>query len=112
MIWRTFRTEAYAKVILRRVVEFLGAPDDMPAGVAKRVGRQAGAARPRASRRNLHGDARAHYELVSAGVDITDADELALHEKAFAALSAAAWHGDAAKELIGKALGFWSRAGA
>lgn len=57
---------------------------------------------------NLHGDDRAHYELVSTGVDITDPDELALHDKAFGALRNAASYGDAAKELIRKASAFWS----
>ncbi|MFF4500197.1 hypothetical protein [Streptomyces sp. NPDC001401] len=41
-------------------------------------------------------------------MDITDADELALHGKAFNALDSAASYGDAAKELIGKALAFWN----
>jgi hypothetical protein len=40
MIWGTLQTEAYATEILRRVVEFLGIPDDVPAGVAKRMERQ------------------------------------------------------------------------
>ncbi|MFJ1872133.1 hypothetical protein [Streptomyces chartreusis] len=40
------------------------------------------------------------------------ARQLALHEMAFTALSASAGHGDAATELIGKTLGFWSRAAA
>ncbi|MBG0854951.1 DNA-binding protein [Streptomyces spinoverrucosus] len=40
MIWGTLQTEAYASVILRHVVEFLGVPDDVPAGVAKRMERQ------------------------------------------------------------------------
>ncbi|HEY8985880.1 MAG TPA: DUF5753 domain-containing protein [Streptomyces sp.] len=40
MIWGTFQTEEYATVILRQVVEFLGVPDDVPAGVAKRMERQ------------------------------------------------------------------------
>lgn len=33
MIWGTLQTEAYATVILRQVVNFLGVPDDVPAGV-------------------------------------------------------------------------------
>jgi len=41
-------------------------------------------------------------------VDINDPDELALHAKAFDALSSAACHGDAARGLITKALAFWS----
>jgi ribulose 1,5-bisphosphate carboxylase large subunit-like protein len=57
---------------------------------------------------NMHDDERAHYELVSTGVDITDPDELALHDKAFNALRNAACYGDDAKELISKALAFWS----
>lgn len=161
MIWGTFQTEEYAAVILRRVVEFLDVPDDVPAGVAKRMERQrvlydgehhyevilgeqalytnvGGAAVMRGQMErllrdidlpsltlgvlpaaaevsvvpmpgfNLHGDDRAHYELVSTGVDITDPGELALHEKAFNALSTAAYYEDAAKELISKALAFWS----
>ncbi|WP_217213952.1 hypothetical protein [Streptomyces sp. AC550_RSS872] len=58
----------------------------------------------------LHEDDRAHYELVSSGVDITDPDELALHEKAFNTLSGAAAYGGAAEELIRKTLAFWSDA--
>ncbi|MFD0003579.1 DUF5753 domain-containing protein [Streptomyces sp. NPDC127178] len=161
MIWGTFQTEAYATVILRQVVEFLGVPDDVPAGVAKRMERQqvlydaehhydvilgeqalytnvGGPVVMRGQMErllrdidlpsvtlgvlpttaevsvvpmpgfNLHGDDRAHYELVSTGVDITDPAELALHGKAFNALHNASCHGDAAKELIGKALAFWS----
>jgi hypothetical protein len=56
------------------------------------------------------GEDRAHYELVSCGVDITDAGELALHHKAFDALSGAACHGESARGLISKALAFWSNA--
>ncbi|MET7503478.1 DUF5753 domain-containing protein [Streptomyces microflavus] len=40
MIWGTLQTEAYASVILGQVVDFLGVPDDVPAGVAKRMQRQ------------------------------------------------------------------------
>lgn len=40
MIWGTLQTEAYATVILKQVVAFLGVPDDVPAGVAKRMERQ------------------------------------------------------------------------
>ncbi|MGW7230022.1 DUF5753 domain-containing protein [Streptomyces cyaneofuscatus] len=40
MIWGTLQTEAYATVILGQVVDFLGVPDDVPAGVAKRMRRQ------------------------------------------------------------------------
>ncbi|WP_329340236.1 Scr1 family TA system antitoxin-like transcriptional regulator [Streptomyces sp. NBC_01352] len=57
---------------------------------------------------NMYGD-RAHYELVSNSVDITDPDEVALHHKAFDAYSSAASHGDAARDLIAKALAFWNR---
>ncbi|MFF4039162.1 Scr1 family TA system antitoxin-like transcriptional regulator [Streptomyces sp. NPDC001816] len=58
---------------------------------------------------NMYDGGRVHYELVSSGVDITDTDELALHEKAFDALSSAASYGDAASRLISKALAFWSK---
>ncbi|MDT3396650.1 DUF5753 domain-containing protein [Streptomyces sp. B1866] len=40
MIWGTLQTEAYATVILTQVVDFLGVPNDVPAGVAKRMQRQ------------------------------------------------------------------------
>ena len=40
MIWGTLQTEAYATVILGQVVDFLGIPNDVPAGVAKRMRRQ------------------------------------------------------------------------
>jgi len=53
------------------------------------------------------GEDRARYELVSSGVDITDAGELALHHKAFDALSSAACHGDSARGLIEQGLAFW-----
>ncbi|MFG3250580.1 DUF5753 domain-containing protein [Streptomyces sp. NPDC048187] len=53
MIWGTLQTEAYATVILRQVVGFLGVPDDVPAGVAKRMERQ----------RVLH-DGDHHYDIV------------------------------------------------
>ncbi|WP_409470765.1 Scr1 family TA system antitoxin-like transcriptional regulator [Streptomyces sp. HC307] len=52
----------------------------------------------------MYDGGRAHYEPVSTSVDITDADEIALHDKAFSALSEAACYGDAAKDLITKAL--------
>ncbi|MFF3344933.1 DUF5753 domain-containing protein [Streptomyces sp. NPDC002779] len=159
MIWGTLQTEAYATVILRQVVEFLGVPDDVPAGVAKRMERQqvlydgehhydvilgeqalytnvggpevmhgqmerllrdsdlpslrlgvvpatAEVAVHPMPGFNIHGE-RAHYELVSAGVDITAPEELALHEKAFSALRDAASYEDAARELITKSLSFW-----
>lgn len=162
MIWGTLQTEAYASVILRRVVDFLGVPDDVPAGVAKRMERQqvlydgehrydvvigeqalytnvggGQVMREQLERLlremdlpsldlgilpataefdivpmpgfNMHED-RVHYELVSCGVDITDAGELALHRKAFDALSGAACYGDSARSLINKALAFWSNA--
>jgi hypothetical protein len=162
MIWGTLQTEAYATVILRRVVDFLDVPDDVPAGVAKRMERQqvlydgehryevvlgeqalytnVGGSRvmceqmerllrdidlpslelgilPAAAefgvvplpRFNMR-ENRVDYELVSCAVDITDAGELALHHKAFDAVSSAACYGDSAKELINKALAFWSKA--
>ncbi|MGW7819071.1 DUF5753 domain-containing protein [Streptomyces puniciscabiei] len=161
MIWGTLQTEAYASVILRKVVDFLGVPDDVAAGVAKRMERQqvlydgehhynvilgeqalyTNVGGPEVMRGqmerlvrdmelpsltlgilptaaevsvvpvpgfSLYDGGRAHYELVSAGVDITSPDELALHEKAFGALSSAAAYEDAAGELISKALTFWS----
>lgn len=161
MIWGTLQTEAYATVILRKVVDFLGVPDDVPAGVARRMERQqvlydgehrydvvlgeqalyTNIGGPEVMRGqmerllrdfdlpslrlgvlpstaevavipkpgfNMYGDGRVHYELVSTGVDITDPDELELHEKAFNALSDAAYYGDAGKGLISKALNFWS----
>ncbi|MFE3666212.1 DUF5753 domain-containing protein [Streptomyces sp. NPDC059164] len=40
MVWGTLQTEAYATVILGQVVDFLGVPDDVPAGVARRMQRQ------------------------------------------------------------------------
>ncbi|WP_172385613.1 DUF5753 domain-containing protein [Streptomyces sp. MNP-20] len=40
MIWGTVQTEAYATVILQQVVDFLGVPNDVAAGVAKRMERQ------------------------------------------------------------------------
>jgi len=162
MVWGTLQTEAYATVILRRVVEFLGVPDDVPAGVAKRMERQQvlydGEHRydvvlgEQALYTNVGGrpvmceqlerllremdlpslglgilpasaefgivpmpgfnmrEDRAHYELVSCGVDITDAGELVLHHKAFDALSGAAHYGDSARSLINKALAVWSSA--
>ncbi|WP_406445078.1 DUF5753 domain-containing protein [Streptomyces sp. NBC_01613] len=161
MIWGTLQTEAYATVILRRVVDFLDVPNDVPAGVAKRMERQQvlydgehhydvilgeqalytnvggpevmGGQMERILRDfdlpsltlgvlattaelsvvpmpgfNMHGGDRVHYELVSSGVDITDPDELALHDKAFTALSNAASYGDTAIDLINKALAFWN----
>ncbi|MFJ5302224.1 DUF5753 domain-containing protein [Streptomyces sp. NPDC088350] len=160
MIWGTLQTEAYATVILRRVVDFLGVPDDVAAGVAKRMERQQvlydGEHRydvvlgEQALYTNVGGgqvmreqlerllreidlpslelgilpatadfgivpmpgfnmrEDRVDYELVSCGVDITDAGELALHHKAFDALGGAAHYGDSARSLIGKALAFWS----
>ncbi|MFD8826856.1 DUF5753 domain-containing protein [Streptomyces sp. NPDC059605] len=166
MIWGTLQTEAYATVILGQVVEFLGTPNDVPAGVAKRMQRQQvlydgehhydvvlgeqalytniGGAEvmcgqierlidesglpslrlgilPRTARVDLfpvHGfniygtgnDTRAHVELVSSSMDVTEPGELALYEKAFAALSSAASYGDAAEELLRKAHTFWTDA--
>ncbi|KOG79165.1 MULTISPECIES: DUF5753 domain-containing protein [Streptomyces] len=40
MIWGTLQTEAYATVILGQVVDFLKIPDDVPAGVDRRMQRQ------------------------------------------------------------------------
>ncbi|CAL9465406.1 DUF5753 domain-containing protein [Streptomyces sp. enrichment culture] len=163
MIWGTLQTEAYATVVLRQVVDFLGVPDDVPAGVAKRMERQQvlhdgehrydvilgeqalytniGGPEVMAEQMerllrdielpslnlgilpataetgvlpmpgfNMFEGGRVHYELVSSGVDITDPVEIALHHKAFDAVSEAASYGGAAKELIGKALAFWNRA--
>lgn len=160
MIWGTLQTEAYATAILRQVVDFLGIPDDVPAGVAKRMERQqvlydgehqydvllgeqslyTNIGGPTVMRGqmerllrdidlpsltlgvlpttaevgvvpmpgfNMYDNSLAHYELVSTGVDITDPAELALHNKAFDALSQAACFGDPAKDLINKALVFW-----
>ncbi|GGY87413.1 MULTISPECIES: DUF5753 domain-containing protein [Streptomyces] len=53
MIWGTLQTEAYATVILEQVVRFLGVPDDVPAGVAKRMERQ----------RVLH-EGEHHYDVI------------------------------------------------
>jgi hypothetical protein len=161
MIWGTLQTEAYASAILRRVVTFLGVPDDVAAGVAKRMERQqvlydgehhydvilgeqalyTNVGGPEVMRGqmerllrdldlpslrlgilpattavdvvpmpgfNMYDGKRVHYELVSSGVDVTDPAEVALHEKAFAALSKVASYGDAAGELIREALAFWS----
>ncbi|GAA4030566.1 MULTISPECIES: Scr1 family TA system antitoxin-like transcriptional regulator [Streptomyces] len=162
MIWGTLQTEAYAALILRRVVDFMEVPDDVPAGVAKRMERQqvlydgehryevvlgeqalytnvGGSRVMREQMERLLRDIdlpslelgilpataefgvvplprfnmrenRVDYELVSCAVGITDADELALHQKAFDAVSSAACYGDSAKGLINKALAFWSNA--
>jgi hypothetical protein len=60
---------------------------------------------------NIYGDGdRAHVELVSSSVDITEQSELDLYNKAFAALSSAASYGDAAEELLKKAHSFWTNA--
>ncbi|MEX3099627.1 MULTISPECIES: DUF5753 domain-containing protein [unclassified Streptomyces] len=164
MVWGTLQTEAYATVILRQVVEFLGVPDDVAAGVAKRMERQGvlydgeheyevvlgeqalytnvGGAEvmrgqlerllrdmPLPSLRlgilpatsetgvipmpgfNMYDDSLVSYELVSTGVDITDPAELALHIKAFDAISRAAVYGGAAEALISGALTHWSGTG-
>jgi hypothetical protein len=161
MIWGTLQTEAYAAVILRKVVDFLDVPDDVPAGVAKRMERQqvlydgehhydvilgeqslytnvggpevmrgqlerlvreitlpslnlgilpatAEVGMVPASGFSIYDGKRVNYELVSTGVDITDPAELALHNKAFGLLSSAARYGADARELIEKALAFWS----
>ncbi|MFJ6566951.1 DUF5753 domain-containing protein [Streptomyces sp. NPDC091292] len=160
MIWGTLQTEAYATVILGQVVDFLGVPNDVPAGVAKRMRRQqvlydgehhyavvlgeqalyTNIGGPEVMREqldrilrdidlpsltlgiipatarvnmlpvhafNMHGE-QVHVELVSSGVDITDPGELALYRKAFDRLSEAALYGDKAKELLRKALAFWT----
>ncbi|MER8087260.1 DUF5753 domain-containing protein [Streptomyces sp. NPDC094048] len=165
MIWGTLQTEAYATVILGQVVEFLGIPNDVPAGVAKRMQRQqvlydgehhydvvlgeqalytnVGGPEvmrgqierlidetglpslrlgilPSTARMDLfpvHGfniygtgnDARAHVELVSSSVDVTEPSELALYGKAFALLRTAAVHGGDAKALLRKAHTHWRR---
>ncbi|MFF2467342.1 Scr1 family TA system antitoxin-like transcriptional regulator [Streptomyces mirabilis] len=130
-------------MILRQVVDFLRVPDDVPAGVAKRMERQqvlydgdhhfdvilgeqalyTNIGGPEVMREqmerllqdidlpslslgvlaaiaevsvipmpgfNMYDDVRVHYELVSTGVDVTEPDELALHDKAFNALSSVA----------------------
>ncbi|MFD7546763.1 DUF5753 domain-containing protein [Streptomyces sp. NPDC059816] len=162
MIWGTLQTEAYATVILGQVVEFLGIPNDVPAGVAKRMQRQQmlydgehhydvvlgeqalytniGGPEvmreqtdrilreihlpsltlgivPASARVNMHPvDAfgmygeEVHVELVSSGVTITEPDEVALYRKAFDRMREAALHGDAAKELLEKAVSFWTDA--
>ncbi|MFF5518747.1 DUF5753 domain-containing protein [Streptomyces coeruleorubidus] len=164
MVWGTLQTEGYATVILKQVVDFLGVPDDAPAGVAKRMERQrvlydgehhydvilgeqalytniggpevmrAQADRllrdidlpsltlgilPATARVSMFpvpgfgifGDGdTVNVELVSTGVDITDASEVALHQKAFALLREKAAYGDAAKDLLRKAQSFWDSA--
>ncbi|MGY3340883.1 hypothetical protein ACVW0K_006982 [Streptomyces filamentosus] len=166
MIWGTLQTEAYATVILGQVVDFLGIPNDVPAGVAKRMQRQRvlydgehhydvvlgeqalytniggpDVMRDQIERLlreldlasltlgilpstarvdlfpvhgfNIYGDGdgdRAHVELVSSSVDVTEQSELALYGKAFAALSSAASYGDAAEGLLRKARSFWADA--
>lgn len=160
MIWGTLQTEAYATVILDQVVEFLGVPNDVPAGVAKRMLRQQvlydgehhydvvlgeqalytdiGGPEvmreqidrilrdidlpsltlgivPASARVNMHpvhafnmyGD-EVHVELITSGVTVTEPDETALYRKAFARVHEAALYGDAAKELLGKAVSFWT----
>ncbi|MEW1547129.1 DUF5753 domain-containing protein [Streptomyces tsukubensis] len=162
MVWGTLQTEAYATVILGQVVEFLGVPNDVPAGVAKRMERQQvlydGEHRydvvlgeqalytdiggpevmreqidrilrdidlpsltlgivPVSARVNMHpvhafnmyGD-EVHVELVSSGVTVTEPDEVALYRKAFDRMREAALHGDEAKELLAKAVSFWTHA--
>ncbi|MFF8613045.1 DUF5753 domain-containing protein [Streptomyces sp. NPDC015350] len=166
MIWGTLQTEAYATVILGQVVEFLGTPNDVPAGVAKRMRRQqvlydgehhydvvlgeqalyTNIGGPEVMRGqierlideaslpslrlgilsstarvglfpvhgfNIYGtgnDARAHVELVSSSMDVTEPGELALYEKAFALLRTAAVHGAGAETLLRKAHAHWSSA--
>ncbi|MEU1306805.1 DUF5753 domain-containing protein [Streptomyces shenzhenensis] len=162
MIWGTLQTAAYATVILGQVVDFLGIPNDVPAGVAKRMQRQqvlyddkhhydvvlgeqalyTNIGGPEVMREqierllrelglasltlgilpstarvdlfpvhafNIYGDGdRAHVELVSSSVDITEQSELDLYNKAFTALSRATSYGDAAEELLKKAHSFWT----
>ncbi|WP_406454694.1 DUF5753 domain-containing protein [Streptomyces sp. NBC_00876] len=162
MIWGTLQTKAYATVILDQVVDFLGIPNDVPAGVAKRMQRQevlydgehhydvvlgeqalyTNIGGPEVMRDqierlvreiglssltlgvlpstarvglfpvhgfSIYGDSdRAHVELVSSSVDITEPSELDLYSKAFAALSSAASYGDAAEELLREAHTFWA----
>ncbi|GGR80424.1 MULTISPECIES: Scr1 family TA system antitoxin-like transcriptional regulator [Streptomyces] len=57
---------------------------------------------------DMYDGRRAHYELVSSGVDVTDPGEVTLHDKAFDAVSRAASYGDSARSLTSKALAFWS----
>ncbi|MER0245955.1 DUF5753 domain-containing protein [Streptomyces sp. HSW2009] len=165
MVWGTLQTEAYATVILGRVVEFLGIPNDVPAGVAKRMQRQQvlydgehhyhvvlgeqalytniggpEVMRPQIERLleeaglpsltlgilpatvevemvpvhgfNIYGeDERAHVELVSSSVDVTEPSELRLYAKAFALLSGAASYGDDAESLLRKAHSYWAGTG-
>jgi len=40
LVWGTLQTEAYATDVLEKVAAFLGTPDDIAAGVAKRMERQ------------------------------------------------------------------------
>nr|WP_200429672.1 DUF5753 domain-containing protein [Streptomyces sp. NE5-10] len=53
MVWGTLQTEAYAAVVLEQVVAFHGIPNDVSAGVAKRMQRQ----------RVLH-DGDHHYHVI------------------------------------------------
>ncbi|MFH8747145.1 DUF5753 domain-containing protein [Streptomyces rimosus] len=162
MVWGTLQTEAYATVILRQVVDFLGVPDDVPAGVAKRMRRQevlydgehhydvilgeqalyTNVGGPEVMQAqidrllrdidlpsltlrilptaapvdmfpvhafNIYGHSdRAHVELVSSAVDITEQSELDLYCAAFDLLRRGAVYGDPAKELLRKARSFWA----
>lgn len=164
MIWGTLQTEAYATVILGQVVDFLGIPNDVPAGVAKRMQRQrvlydgehhydvvlgeqalyTNIGGPEVMREqierllrelglasltlgilpstarvdlfpvhafDLYGDGdRAHVELVSSSMDITERNELDLYNKAFTALSSAASYGVAAEKILQRAHSFWTNA--
>lgn len=162
MIWGTLQTEAYATVILGQVVNFLGVPNDVPTGVAKRMQRQqvlydgehhydvilgeqalyTNVGGPEVMREqidrllreidlpsltlgilpatarvdmfpvhafNIYGNGdRAHVELVSSSLDVTEQRELALYGKAFDMLRKATSYGDAAKKLLRKAQSFWA----
>lgn len=162
MIWGTLQTEAYATVILKQVINFLGVPDDVPAGVAKRMQRQqvlydgehhydvilgeqalyTNVGGPEVMQAqvvrllrdidlpsvtlgilpataqvdmfpvhafNIYGHAdRAHVELVSCSLDVTEQSELDLYKKAFDLLREGAAYGDTAKELLRKARSFWT----
>ncbi|MEU0451013.1 DUF5753 domain-containing protein [Streptomyces tendae] len=164
MIWGTLQTEAYATVILKQVVDFLGVPDDVLAGVAKRMERQrvlydgehhydvilgeqalyTNIGGPEVMRAQvdrllrdidlpslelgilpatarlgmfpvpgfgIYGDGdTVNVELVSSEVDITDANEIGLHQKVFALFREGAAYGEAAVDLLRKAQSFWTGA--
>ncbi|MBF8171110.1 DNA-binding protein [Streptomyces olivaceus] len=164
MIWGTLQTEAYATVILKQVVDFLGVPDDVSAGVAKRMERQrvlydgehhydvivgeqalyTNIGGPEVMRSQvdrllrdidlpslklgilpatarlgmfpvpgfgIYGDGdTVNVELVSSEVDITDANEVELHQRVFALFREGAVYGEAAVDLLRKAQSFWAGA--